>query len=516
MRLLNESRAPVYVFDDERRLVFANRSCAQWVGVPLDDLLGRIGSYTSAGCPESTAVDHLCPPPDMFAGRRRSGMVYTSGGGALRRRRADFVPLGDPNGGANSVAVLVVCSVTDERDGDFSQVDESRPFANPGDVAAMLHERIAEFQAQQQSRFRLEYLVGDSAAMQLARSQVKAAIVSRAGVTVVGPPGSGRQRLARTIHYNRDQNPGGPNQYPPAENLVVLDGSLITTDVLNSAVSTLTAHSRDSSTAILLLHLDCVPLEHQTEIVRLFSRRSPAARLLATSAQEPSELVEQGRLHQQLAAVVSTIVVRLPPITKRREDIPVLAQCFLEEHNAQGSKQLRSIAPEAIDELIAYSWPGDVAELRSLVNEACARAEGFEITPADLPRRLSIATSALRRPPRGREAIVLEDFLASVERELIERALGEAKGNKARAARLLGLTRPRFYRRMVQLGLEPADNKTSVADAVTAPVKRDHKVGKARKPPARDSAVNQLAESGAPAVELPEFIEDIPFEEQQE
>ena len=86
--------------------------------------------------------------------------------------------------------------------------------------------------------------------------------------------------------------------------------------------------------------------------------------------------------------------------------------------------------------------------------EAHQRAAGPEIDVADLPERLHWAAQAAAQPRRAEETIVLDEYLGRVERELIRRALARAKGNKARAARLLGMTRPRLYRRMVQLGLE--------------------------------------------------------------
>ena len=144
----------------------------------------------------------------------------------------------------------------------------------------------------------------------------------------------------------------------------------------------------------------------------------------------------------------------MPPLAQRREDLPLLAQLFLEELNARGGKQVGGFTPEALDRLDAYPWPGNLDELAQVVAEAHERAGGPEIARG---------RSARADPPGGRrggasapheETIVLDEFLAAIERELIRRALARAKGNKAKAARLLGMTRPRLYRRMVQLGLE--------------------------------------------------------------
>ena len=125
----------------------------------------------------------------------------------------------------------------------------------------------------------------------------------------------------------------------------------------------------------------------------------------------------------------------------------------LEEQNARSGKQLGGFSSEALDRLCAYGWPGNVAELAQVVAESHARASGRLIARDDLPERLRLAAEAAARPRRKEEPIQLDEFVARIERELIRRALARAKGNKTKAARLLGLNRPRLYRRMVQLGL---------------------------------------------------------------
>jgi DNA-binding NtrC family response regulator len=216
-----------------------------------------------------------------------------------------------------------------------------------------------------------------------------------------------------------------------------------------------------------------------------------------------------------LAATVGTLVIRLPPLAERREDIPLLLQLAVEERNAEHERQFRGFAPEAVDALVAYPWPGNVAELRRIVAEAASQAAGREITVADLPQRLSQAAAVARRPPRTDEPIVLAEFMTKIERQLIERALAQAKGNKARAARLLGLTRPRLYRRMVQLGLEETAEQGAPATQPTQEVLRRV----ARKKPHRDKRTTMSSSLDGPdkaAASESDYIEDIPFQEQPE
>jgi len=147
-------------------------------------------------------------------------------------------------------------------------------------------------------------------------------------------------------------------------------------------------------------------------------------------------------------------VIQLPPLAERRGDIPLLAQWFVEEANARSGKQVAGLSAEALDRLDAYGWPGNVDELGRVIDEAHRAAEGVEIAVRDLPQPIHLAHAAAAHPRRAEETIVLEQFLARIERELLVRALQRAKGNKTKAARLLGMTRPKLYRRLVQLGLE--------------------------------------------------------------
>jgi DNA-binding NtrC family response regulator len=517
VRLLDGLAAPVCLFDDERSLVFANQACADWLEISLDRLIGKTAAYSAtAGDGDQAAVNRLCPPPDAFTGRRIDGFVYAfSPNNQTVRRRALFLPL---NGSvdASSVPVLVLAASADSEFEATPLPESGNAATTAGDEPTLLHERLIRFQNEQAAHHRLDRFVGDSPAMQLARSQARVAIASGANAVITGPPGSGREELARTIHYTtvelaRTQRGIERNWF-----LLPLDGSLLTGELIASAVAALSAQGRAPAATILILHLDRVPLEMQSEMVRVFMQRFTGLRFLTTSELSPDALLAQGRLHPLLAAAVGTLVIRLPPLAERREDIPLALQRAIEESNAEGKRQFRGFAPEAIDALVAYSWPGNLTELRRYVANAGERSTGSEILAGDLPQRFSQAAAMARRPQRTDEPIVLADFLTKIERELIERALAQAKGNKARAARQLGLTRPRLYRRMVQLGLEEGEEKlTSASQPQGDAIRRI-----ARKKRRQDERMTLSAAAdgpdGAAAKDTSDYIEDIPFEEQPE
>ena len=135
-------------------------------------------------------------------------------------------------------------------------------------------------------------------------------------------------------------------------------------------------------------------------------------------------------------------MIELPPLAEHPQDIPLLAQWFLEAGNVAGEKQLAGFTAEAVEQLLAYPWPGNVDELAQFVRQACAAATGPRVPAAALPEQIRLTADAAASPPREEESLVLDDFLAEIEKELLQLALPRAKGNKTQAARLLGLPAP--------------------------------------------------------------------------
>jgi DNA-binding NtrC family response regulator len=158
-------------------------------------------------------------------------------------------------------------------------------------------------------------------------------------------------------------------------------------------------------------------------------------------------------IDRALLSAVSTITIEFPRLSDRLDDLPVLAQYFLEACNHGSDKQVGSFRSDALDLLALYSWPGELEQLREVIAAAHRAATSHEISAADLPTIVHHASGAAKRGRREPERIVLDQLLASIEKEAIVRALAQTGGNKSEAAVLLGMTRPRLYRRLVQLGL---------------------------------------------------------------
>lgn len=453
-RSLDAAAAPVYLLDGARRIIYANAAFGQWVGRSPEELAGVRCDYHAAA-DVSGAIElaaGLCPPPDAFTGERVAGTVAAlSSSGATDVRQAQFVRVS----GEDAASLLVVVGPPVASDAQ-----------KPKDAAELpperLHALLQQLRGQAGKRYHLGQLIGQSAAIRRVREQVRVASGSGARTLIVGPPGSGREHVARTIHVARGIGTVGP--------LVPIACPVIDAEELQATLTSLLRHQADSPAdkppVALLLEVDRLHRDAQHELAGFLELPKVELRTLATSRASLTRLAAKGRFHSDLALALSTVAIQLPSLRLRTEDIPLLAQFFLEEHNAAGNRQLAGFAPAAMDELLQYAWPENVAELATMVREACQRATGQLVQPADLPERLHLAADADAHPRQAEEPIDLDAFLAQIERELIERALRASRNNKTKAAELLGVNRPRLLRRLVQLGLATPAAEAPAEEAV--------------------------------------------------
>ena len=447
-RLFDAAAGPAYALDDKGRIIFVNEACAAWAGYTVGELLGHESRYHTSGevtGPDSVAAA-LAPPPEVWTGLPTTAMATLAPvGGAAVARRVHFIPLG-----ADALDVAGVIAIASPTAIDVGSVEQCDGEAGGEDLSAReLHERLARWRRKLGARHHSDRLLGDSPAMRQVRSRVEVAAASVVTVAIVGPVGSGRQHVARAIHYGHAASSAG--------SLVPLACPLLTVNLLESTVRSLARAASANPTArpatVLLCDADQLSPDAQEQIARSLPR-DRAFRVVATAREPLETLAAQGEFRLDLARLLSTVEIRLPPLAERPQDLPLLAQMFIEEENRRSAKQIAGATPETIDRLLSYSWPSNVAELEEVLTEAHRRSEGPQLAPGDLPAKIHVALDAAARPRKVEQTIKLEAFLARIEEELIRRALARAKGNKTKAARLLGMTRPRLYRRLVQLGLE--------------------------------------------------------------
>lgn len=446
LRVLDTASTPVYLVDVDQHLVYANAACGEWLGIELASLIGCACRYhdgADATGPLATAA-LLAPPPKVMSGQVERATLDAAG--TKQSKEFLFLPLPAAEGAASAVLAVAL-----ETEGTHSL--EVSPWGDAD--SPHLHRMLHLLRRESELRFHVEELLGVSAASHRVQRQVRLAAETLVSVNVVGPLGSGRQQVARTIHYAAPV----PSTMP----MVPLACPLLGPEMLQNAVRALVRHRTHAAgqgiPSMLLLNVDQLPSDSQAELAGLLKYAELPLRFLSTSTEKLVTLSQRGTFLVDLAYFLSSLTIELAPLSRRTEDIPLLAQRAVERLNAQGKRQISGFTPEALDQLVQYEWPGEIDELNRIVTAAYRAAQGVEITARDLPDKIRLATDAAARPRPRQDTIVLREFLQEVEKELIVRAMTRCKGNKTKAAKLLGLSRQRLYRRLIQLGLERPDQE---------------------------------------------------------
>src|SRR5262249_14889448 len=182
--------------------------------------------------------------------------------------------------------------------------------------------------------------------------------------------------------------------------------------------------------------------------------RDLGRRLIAGWIRAPLGEVHAGRLLEKLYAVLSTLLIELPPLRERLGDLAKLVDRMLEQLNRFGERRIAGLTVPAWAIACEYRWPGNLRELRLMLMNCHARVSSERIDAADLPASMRQPAALQQSPTTAMDhPMPLDSILEKVERRLIELALRRARGNKSRAADLLAVWRPRLLRRMEALGL---------------------------------------------------------------
>jgi two-component system response regulator AtoC len=291
---------------------------------------------------------------------------------------------------------------------------------------------------------------------------------SQAPVLIVGESGTGKELIAQAIHRHSTRF-GGPmvtvncGAIPEALTESELFG--YERGAFTGAVSSKPGRLENADGGTLFLdEIGDLPPGVQVKLLRALQERrferlggkgpiSADFRLIAATNQDLARLAAEGRFREDLFYRLNVVRIDVPPLRVRRSDIAELAEYFL-----SAARMVRADAPsgfseEAMRALIVYDYPGNVRELRNIVERAVALAQGPLIAVADLP---PLAASG-REARAGLETLLempLEEAVSALERAMIERALQRSAGNKAEAARILGIHRQLLYAKLKELGIE--------------------------------------------------------------
>jgi two-component system response regulator HydG len=312
-----------------------------------------------------------------------------------------------------------------------------------------------------------ESLVGGSAAMQRVRDLIDRVGPLQTTVHIAGETGSGKELVARALHA------ASPRAAAP---FVTLDCSALTESLLESELFGHAAGSFTGARAdraglfaeahggtVFLDEIGNLPSSVQAKLLRVLEERQvrPVGsgrpihvdiRLISASNRDLREEVRRGRFRRDLFYRLVVFSLDVPPLRARREDVPALAQHFLESYNTRHGKALRGFEGDAIRLLESHDWPGNVRELQNEIERAAVLCgETGKITAAMLSDRVR-AGGVVRR---GRPRSGLKQSVAEFERELIRGALDRSGGVVAAAAAELGLDRTTLAKKCARLGIAP-------------------------------------------------------------
>jgi two-component system, NtrC family, response regulator AtoC len=311
-------------------------------------------------------------------------------------------------------------------------------------------------------------LIGQHPGMRDIFKVIGKAAPSDASVLIVGESGTGKELIAQAIHRH-SRRASGPMV---AVNCAAIPSHLIESELFGyergaftGATATKTGRIEQADGGTLFLdEIGDLPLEAQSKLLRALQERkferlggvqtiASNFRLLAATNHRLDELVGTGQFRGDLLYRLNVVTIELPPLRSRRGDIAALAEHFLRCVRAARADPPWDFSEEALRALLTYDYPGNVRELRNLVERAVVLARGPLITVEDLP---SLGDNQNRDNSYLAELmeLPLEQAIASLEQRMIKRALDRSSGNKAEAARVLGINRQLLYSKLKDHGME--------------------------------------------------------------
>jgi DNA-binding NtrC family response regulator len=294
---------------------------------------------------------------------------------------------------------------------------------------------------------------------------------TKSSVLIIGESGTGKELIARTIH---ESSPRADRPFV-AVNCTSLSETLLESELFGHVKGAFTGaidrhpglFLEANRGTVFLDEVGDMSLSMQAKLLRVLQEQEVKpvggaetipvdVRVVAATHRDLEALVRAGSFREDLYYRLHVVALNVPPLRERKEDIPLLAGHFLREYAARSNRQVSGFSPKAMEALIAHTWPGNVRELENVVERAVALAPGPIVEEGDLPEKLLGAHRPGPSAPGPRQGPTLDDLI----RERVLRALGEARGNKSEAARMLGVPRRTLYRmleRYAQAGYRMED-----------------------------------------------------------
>ncbi len=331
----------------------------------------------------------------------------------------------------------------------------------------LLEQQNVRLQEQLERRFSFGKIIGKSKRMLEVFELIKMVADSDASVLVQGESGTGKELVASAIHFN---SPRRTHPYIRVS-CASLPETLLESELFGFEKGAFTGASERrigrfeaaSGGTLFLDEIGELPLSFQVKLLRVLQEHqierlgshrpvNVDVRIVSASLRPLDEEISDGTFREDLFFRINTVTIHLPPLRERREDIPILAQAFLEEFRNERSKSIEGFSDEVLRAFDAYHWPGNVRELRNVVERAALFCKRARIERDDLPANVRSAAETPHRtaPPT---VTTLQEAVERATAEAIRNALAATEGRRGDAAQLLGISRKTLWEKSKQYGL---------------------------------------------------------------
>jgi len=328
-----------------------------------------------------------------------------------------------------------------------------------------LREEVEHLRREVRAYKKFGALIGQNSVMWQIYGIIGAVSANKSTVLVTGESGTGKELVARTIHQK------GPWADRPfvAINCGAMSETLLDSQLFGHRRGAFTGAIADhngmfqtaNSGTLFLDEIAEVPLALQVKFLRAIQEKEVTplgssrpvkvdVRIIAASNRNLEEEVKKGTFRDDLFYRLNVVPIHLPPLRERREDIPLLIEHFIATFSTEYKVEPKKVAPEALEKLVSYPWPGNIRELQNVIERMFALSQSKEITLADLPGPIA----GFEEKPVNFQELAELPTLEAMEKSLIAAALRKSHGNKNEAARSLAIERQRLYRKIEKYGLE--------------------------------------------------------------
>ena len=344
------------------------------------------------------------------------------------------------------------------------KIDEVRILVRQALERRWLKQEVIELRQQIQTQKGIPQLIGKTSKMEDLKNLIAQIAPTDSTVLILGETGTGKELVAKAIHHLSTRS---------ERRFLAINCGSFTEELL---AHELFGHEKEAFTGargvkkgllevaikgtIFLDEIGEMSLSMQAKLLRVLQDRTffrvggttevPVdIRILAATNKDLKNEVEKGTFRQDLYYRLAVITVEVPPLSERKDDIPLLSQHFLEKFSAAQGKQVEKISHDVMDILMSYAFPGNVRELENIIERAVTLTSGDTVETSQLPADLREQRFDIRRRPKT-EFLTLEEN----EKEYIGWVLEQVNGNKTKAAEILGIDRVSLWRKLKRYSMD--------------------------------------------------------------